>query len=98
MAGPSGPTGRENGAQGFGQRPMPWVNKPRRIGGLKGRGNLNRGIGSENLSRPFRPRSWIAFLPGESACGLIPGLESPGPMGRWLPKALPLWPTLLWEI
>ena len=45
--------------------------------GLKGRENLNRELSRlrQKLSRPFRPRSLIAFLPRASAFGLrSPGL------------------------
>jgi hypothetical protein len=37
VAGPSGPTGRENGAQGRSRRPMPWVERLTTRCGLKGR-------------------------------------------------------------
>ena len=55
VTGLSGPTGRENGAQGFGQRPMPWVKKPHRVGGLKGRGSLHRELG-RRISRDLSGR------------------------------------------
>src|SRR6185436_4616034 len=41
----------------------------------------------KNLSRPFRPRWLVAFRPRASACGLSPGLGSPGPLGRNTPAA-----------
>ena len=38
---------------------------------------------SDTSSRGLSGRGYVGFLgPGESACGLIPGLRSPGPLGR----------------
>src|SRR5215213_548384 len=52
--------------------------------GLKGREILNRELSRlrQKLSRPVRPRGWIAFPPRVLACGLNPGLHSAGPLGR----------------
>jgi hypothetical protein len=36
---------------------------------------------TQRLSRPYRPPGDWACLPRASACGLSPGLESPGPFG-----------------
>src|SRR4051794_14733421 len=38
--------------------------------------------GIEKLSRPFRPQLFVIPPPRASACGLSPGLGSPGPLGR----------------
>jgi len=43
-AGPSDPTGRENGAQGRGRRPMPWVKRLTTRCGLKGRETVGPAI------------------------------------------------------
>jgi DNA (cytosine-5)-methyltransferase 1 len=51
-----GPKGRENIAQGRGRRPMPWVPRPHKLSGLKGRENLD---GSSRLR------------PGKTSCDLL---------------------------
>jgi len=59
---------------------MPWENiHPQRCG-LKGRESWGNTSQAE-LSRPFRPQRLSSFLPRASACGLSPGLRSPGPLG-----------------
>ena len=59
---------------------MPWVYSPPQPGGLKGRENLNRDSGGK-LSRPFRPRSLIAFLPRVSAWRPQPWAKLSRPVG-----------------
>jgi hypothetical protein len=52
--------------------------------GLKGRGSrLGERTVSGHPSRGLSGRGGMGLLgPGELACGLIPGLRSPGPLGR----------------
>src|SRR4051812_18201240 len=66
-AGPSGPTGRENGAQGRGRRPMPWVERLTTRCGLKGRetvGPALEGRGWESSRGPSGRKDGMPFFPG----------------------------------
>ena len=76
--------GRQSSAQGLRPQADALGQQAPQSCGLKGREKLNRELSRlwQKLSRPVRPRGWIAFPPRVSACGLNPGLSSAGPLGR----------------
>src|SRR5436853_2355450 len=54
---------------------------------LRSRGpQFERFFWQAGFSRPFRPHRVVISPPRASACGLSPGLGSPGPLGRWIDR------------
>jgi len=87
----TGPKGRKIPAQGIGhERPMPWVSFEERPAPWKG-----ARVGRKQRSlRSCRDKRWfsgslsgrfglLGVFPGRRPCGLGPGLESAGPLGRF---------------
>jgi hypothetical protein len=80
---PSGPTGLENGAQGQGRRPTPWVERLTNPVRLRAARPLARRWRKHAGSRgPSGRKDGDALFPRASASGLGPGLGSLGPLGQ----------------
>jgi hypothetical protein len=78
------PNGPGDASPGLRRKPMPWEEKAINHRGLKGRESFcrSRALSVQVLAALQAAGSVGAFGPRASACGLSPGLGSPGPLGR----------------